>query len=122
SPESGRSIGVLISLAATVLASLGTFFFLQPHDNCHYFDSTKSREYQGIGERFIRPYQFPVARSSNGTLLLVKERTGDAFALRVYDGKAQVAQLKLEFNPFEIGWNPEGTAVAFLCGEGEPGV
>lgn len=84
-------------------------------------DIARQREFRHIGERFIKSYQFPVARSPDGRLLLVKEKTADGFALLIYEGRTHNPKLELKSNPFEIEWNRSSSAVAFLSEELQPG-
>jgi len=63
----------------------------------------------------LKPYLYPAATSPVGGLVLVKEKTDDAFALQIFKGDRSLARLVLYSNPWELQWNPSGTAVAFFA-------
>lgn len=83
--------------------------------------ASESEKFRQVGESVIKPYQFPVALSPDGKLVLVKEKTAKAFALRVYEGANMLAKLDLIASPWEIAWSPSGAAVSFLAEAEHPG-
>jgi dienelactone hydrolase len=83
--------------------------------------SSEHEELRKVGESLIKPYQFPVALSPNGKLLLVKEKTPNAFALRVYKGANMLAKLDLVASPWELAWSPSGATISFLAESEHPG-
>ena len=83
--------------------------------------SSEHRAFRQAGERAIKPYEFPAALSPDGSMLLVKQKTTNAFRLAVYKGAALIAAISSNENPWEIAWDPSGKCISYLAEGDIPG-
>ena len=83
--------------------------------------SSEHRAFRRAGERLIKPYEFPAALSPDGSMLLVKQKTTDAFALAVYKGDRLIATIPTDKNPWELMWDPSGKCISYLVEGAIPG-
>ncbi|WP_158789370.1 prolyl oligopeptidase family serine peptidase [Granulicella sp. L46] len=108
-------IGIFVVLTAMSVEAV--LFILKDWRNVKVYATLLRRQndFREIGRQVIKPYQFPVALTTDKQLVLYKEKTSSAFALRVYRSNELVARVDLENAPWGISWNPTGTTVSFLA-------
>jgi dipeptidyl aminopeptidase/acylaminoacyl peptidase len=57
---------------------------------------------------------YPVMRSPDGGLLLIKSLAGSQYELDIFRGRDRIAHVIRDSNPLGLAWSPDGKFVAFL--------